>query len=90
MIGGFDKIRKTEIPQYEEKFSEIDNAAKNHNGHKILVLHQGITEFNKFAGEIQSTDLPKNFSYYAMGHLHDKDIKQFQSSKWTNCISGLN
>ena len=77
LIGGFDKIRKTEIPQYEEKFSEIDKAAKNHRGHKILVLHQGITEFNKFAGEIQSTDLPKNFSYYAMGHLHDKDIKQF-------------
>ena len=77
LIGGFDKIRKTEIPQYEEKFSEIDKAAKNHSGHKILVLHQGITEFNKFAGEIQSTDLPKNFSYYAMGHLHDKDIKQF-------------
>lgn len=77
LIGGFDKIRKTEIPQYEEKFFEIDKVAKNHNGHKILVLHQGITEFNKFAGEIQSTDLPKNFSYYAMGHLHDKDIKQF-------------
>ena len=77
LMGGFDKIRKAEIPQYEGKFSEIDKAAKNHNGHKILVLHQGITEFNKFAGEIQSTDLPKNFSYYAMGHLHDKDIKQF-------------
>lgn len=77
LMGGFDKIRKTEIPQYEDKFSEIDKAAKNHSGHKILVLHQGITEFNKFAGEIQSTDLPKNFSYYAMGHLHDKDIKQF-------------
>ena len=46
-------------------------------GHKILVLHQGITEFNKFAGELQSTDLPKNFTYYAMGHLHDTDIKQF-------------
>jgi len=45
--------------------------------HKILVLHQGITEFNKFAGELQSTDLPKNFTYYAMGHLHDTDIKQF-------------
>ncbi|MEK0330838.1 MAG: metallophosphoesterase, partial [Nitrosopumilus sp.] len=27
--------------------------------------------------EIQSTDLPKNFTYYAMGHLHDKDVKQF-------------
>ena len=77
IIAGFDKIRKTEIPQYEEKFSAIDKKIQQHSGHKILVLHQGITEFNKFAGELQSTDLPKNFTYYAMGHLHDKDIKQF-------------
>ena len=77
LLAGFDKIRKTEISQFEEKFSAIDSIAKEHSGHKILVLHQGITEFNKFAGELQSTDLPKNFTYYAMGHLHDKDIKQF-------------
>ena len=76
-LAGFDKMRKAEIPQYEEKFAQVDKAAQNHSGHKILVMHQGITEFNKFAGEIQSTDLPKNFTYYAMGHLHDKDIKQF-------------
>ncbi len=77
LLAGFDKIRKAEIPRYEDKFAEIDKVAQNHSGHKILILHQGITEFNKFAGEIQSTDLPKNFTYYAMGHLHDKDIKQF-------------
>ncbi|MCV0392638.1 MAG: DNA repair exonuclease [Nitrosopumilus sp.] len=77
LIAGFDKIRKAEIPQYEDKFVAIDKAVQNHSGHKILVLHQGVTEFNKFAGEIQSTDLPKNFTYYAMGHLHDKDIKHF-------------
>ncbi len=77
LIAGFDKIRKTEISQYEEKFAAIDKKAQQHSGHKILLLHQGITEFNKFAGELQSTDLPKNFTYYAMGHLHDKDIQQF-------------
>ena len=77
LIAGLDKIRKTEIPKYEEKFSELDEVAKNFKGHKILVLHQGITEFNKFAGELQSTDLPKHFSYYAMGHLHDTDLKKF-------------
>lgn len=76
-LAGFDKIRKAEINQFEERFSQIDNMSKNHSGHKILVLHQGITEFNKFAGELQSTDLPKNFTYYAMGHLHDSDIKNF-------------
>jgi len=77
LIVGFDKIRKAEIPQFEEKFRMVDEIASKHNGHKILVMHQGITEFNKFAGELQSTDLPKNFTYYAMGHLHDHDIKQF-------------
>jgi len=77
LIAGFDKIRKSEIPQYENKFAEIDKIAQVHSGHKILVLHQGITEFNKFAGELLTTDLPKNFTYYAMGHLHDTDIKQF-------------
>ncbi|MGI9567640.1 MAG: metallophosphoesterase [Nitrosopumilus sp.] len=76
-LAGFDKIRKAEVAQYEEQFVAVDKAVSGHSGHKILVLHQGITEFNKFAGEIQSTDLPKNFTYYAMGHLHDKEIKQF-------------
>ena len=78
ILVGFDKIRKSEIPQYEERFAKVDKEiTQAHVKHKILVLHQGITEFNKFAGEIQSTDLPKNFTYYAMGHLHDKDIKRF-------------
>jgi len=77
LLVGFDKIRKNEMSTYEEKFSDIDEIAKNRSGHKILVMHQGITEFNKFAGELLSTDLPKNFTYYAMGHLHDHDIKHF-------------
>ena len=77
MIAGFDKIRKNELEQFEEKFRELDTLAKQHNGHKILVLHQGIIEINQFAGELNSSDLPKNFTYYAMGHLHDKSVKQF-------------
>ena len=77
LLVGFDKIRKPEISNFEEKFAEVDKTAKGHAGHKILVLHQGITEFNKFAGELQSTDLPNNFTYYAMGHLHDMDTKNF-------------
>jgi DNA repair exonuclease SbcCD nuclease subunit len=81
LLVGFDKIRKSEITRYEEKFLEIDKIAKNQSGHKVLVMHQGITEFNKFAGELLSTDLPKNFTYYAMGHLHDQQIKQFNHLK---------
>jgi DNA repair exonuclease SbcCD nuclease subunit len=77
MIVGFDKIRKNEMTGLEGKFSHVESLANKHEGHKILVLHQGITEVNKFAGEVNSTDLPKNFTYYAMGHLHDKFLKQY-------------
>ena len=81
MLVGFDKIRPPEMAQNEERFLDVDKSVEKFSGHKILVLHQGITEFNKFAGELQSTDLPKNFTYYAMGHLHDKDVKQFNHLK---------
>jgi DNA repair exonuclease SbcCD nuclease subunit len=77
MIAGFDKIRKGEMPAYHDRFAALDREAKDHSGHKILVMHQGISEINKFAGELNSTDLPKNFTYYAMGHLHDHILKQF-------------
>ena len=81
MIIGFDKIRKNEMTGLEEKFLRVESLANDHKGHKILVLHQGITEVNKFAGEVNSTDLPKNFTYYAMGHLHDKFLKQYDHLK---------
>jgi len=81
MIVGLDKIRKNEMTGLEEKFSHLESLADKHEGHKILVLHQGITEVNKFAGEVNSTDLPKNFTYYAMGHLHDKFLKQYEHLK---------
>ena len=81
ILVGFDKIRPPEMAQNEKRFLDVDRSVENFSGHKILVLHQGVTEFNKFAGELQSTDLPKNFTYYAMGHLHDKDMKQFNHLK---------
>lgn len=77
MICGFDKIRRGEMDQYLPKFNEVDKIASGHQGHRILVMHQGISEINQFAGELASTDMPKNFTYYAMGHLHDNYLKNF-------------
>lgn len=76
-LAGFDKIRKSELQNFHERFAQIDKAAKEHKGHRILVMHQGITEINEFAGELGSADMPKNFTYYAMGHLHDRFLKRF-------------
>jgi DNA repair exonuclease SbcCD nuclease subunit len=81
-LAGFDKMRKSEVARFAEKFTELDRAAQKHNGHKILVMHQGISEINQFASELSSTDLPRNFTYYAMGHLHDRVEKNF------SCLGG--
>lgn len=81
LITGFDKIRKSEMQDFESRFQELDKIAKEHKGHKILVMHQGLVEANKFAGELSANDLPKNFTYYAMGHLHDKFLKSFTNLK---------
>ncbi len=77
LIMGYDKRRKNEIQTFEQDFTKAKLEAGSHSGHKILVLHQGISEINKFAGELSSTDLPGNFTYYAMGHLHEKELKRF-------------
>ena len=88
LIIGFDKIRKSEMQDFETRFQEVDAIAKEHKGHKILVMHQGITEANKFAGELSTNDLPKNFTYYAMGHLHDKFLKSFSNLKGSIAYPG--
>jgi len=88
LIMGFDKIRKSEMQDFESRFQEVDAIAKEHKGHKILVMHQGITEANKFAGELSANDLPKNFTYYAMGHLHDKFLKSFSNLKGSIAYPG--
>jgi DNA repair exonuclease SbcCD nuclease subunit len=77
LFMGFDKFRTAEISELIEKLREADRHASKFKGHRILVLHQGLTEFNKFAGEITVNDLPKNFTYYAMGHYHDRKEQRF-------------
>ena len=83
-IFGFDKERKTNIESLLQQFKTTEALAKQQKGadgaknnKNILVLHQGLADFNRFAGELNSTDLPKGIDYYAMGHYHDHIEKRF-------------
>ncbi|MGI0049537.1 MAG: metallophosphoesterase family protein, partial [Nitrososphaera sp.] len=76
-VFGVDKERRSNIDSLIEKMRHADQVAKQHSGKKILVLHQGLMDFNKFAGELNSTDLPPGFNYYALGHYHDHQEKRF-------------
>jgi DNA repair protein SbcD/Mre11 len=87
LIYGFNKERRSNIDNglirpFRKLESIMKNDAQKHTvqNHwlkKILVLHQGLNDFNKFAGEIFSNDLPVGFDYYAMGHYHDHIERRF-------------
>jgi len=78
VVMGADKERRSNIDALIEKLRGADRVASQFNDKKkILVLHQGLMDFNKFAGEMNSTDLPPGFHYYALGHYHDHQEKRF-------------
>jgi exonuclease SbcD len=74
-IFGFNKERRSNIETLLQKLQVAEKLAKqqkeSYDSRNILVLHQGLVEFNKFAGELSRNNLPKGFDYYAMGHYHD-------------------
>ncbi|MEW5839974.1 MAG: DNA repair exonuclease [Thermoproteota archaeon] len=79
-VYGADKERRGNIDSLVEKMRQAGELAQKRDGDKkkkILVLHQGLTDLNKFAGELNSSDIPGNFQYYAMGHYHDRYEKYF-------------
>src|SRR5579885_1935831 len=88
MVVGFHKRRKDEVEELKAKLSTLDERTKDARGRKILVLHQALYEFNKYAGELSVSDLPKSFDYYAMGHLHDKGENCFNELKGKVCYPG--
>ena len=66
------KSRKSELEECFAELSEISNKYSK----SILVLHQGIKELLPMEYEIKLSDLPENFDYYALGHLHDYHRKE--------------
>ena len=88
MIIGFNKYRRGEVDELIEELKAAGAKAKNHGGKKLLVLHQGLLEFHKFAGELTAKDLPPEFDYYAFGHLHDNFHRRFEGMQGPVCYPG--
>ena len=87
-LVGFHKHRKTEIDDLRQKLNGLGPTIEGMAGKKVLVLHQGMLEFHKYAGELVSSDLPSNFDYYAMGHLHDHFQSTFDGFHGPVCYPG--
>lgn len=68
LICGMPYTSESNKPTLMNAYKEFEKEADKHIV-SILVAHQGIDKYIP-QYELEIGDLPKNFDYYAMGHLH--------------------
>jgi DNA repair exonuclease SbcCD nuclease subunit len=73
LVAGISNLSRTYRPVLIEELKRL-GSLKMDCDCSVLVLHEAIDKFFPFEGsyEIALTELPKNFNYYAMGHLHSR------------------
>ena len=69
-IAGLPYYSSSQYKNLKNKLSDLSKKAANHEK-SILVLHQGIDKYFNLQYELEIGDVPDNFTYYAMGHLHN-------------------
>ena len=79
-IGGLPFYPSSQYKNLKNKLSELSKKAANHEK-SILVLHQGIDKYFNLQYELEIGDIPDNFTYYAMGHLHNYIHDEFGNGK---------
>ncbi|MBQ6345297.1 MAG: exonuclease SbcCD subunit D [Methanobrevibacter sp.] len=79
-IAGLPFYSSSQDKNLKNKLSELSKKAANHEK-SILVLHQGIDKYFNLQYELEIGDIPDNFTYYAMGHLHNYINDDFGKGK---------
>ena len=71
LVAGISNLSRMYRPVLVEELEKLESLQKDCDCH-ILMLHEAIDKFFPFeeACEISLTEVPKSFTYYAMGHLH--------------------
>lgn len=79
-IAGLPYFPSSQNKNLKNKLAELSEKAANHEK-SILVLHQGIDKYLPFQYELEIGDIPDNFDYYALGHLHNYIEDDFGKGK---------
>ncbi|WP_407424864.1 exonuclease SbcCD subunit D [Methanobrevibacter sp.] len=79
-IAGLPFYPSSQVKNLKSKLAELSKKAANHEK-SILVLHQGIDKYFGYNFELEIGDLPDNFNYYALGHIHNYVNDNFGKGK---------
>jgi DNA repair exonuclease SbcCD nuclease subunit len=68
-IAGLPYYPASHTKALKSKLADLSEKASHHEK-SILVLHQGIDKYFGYNYELEIGELPDNFDYYALGHIH--------------------
>ncbi len=75
LIAGISNLKGSHVEQLREEYQKADTLTTGY-GNSILISHQAITGFLiEDACEAKYEELPKSYSYLAMGHVHDGAVR---------------
>ena len=68
-IAGIPYFPASHSKVLKSKLEDLSKKASRHEK-SILVLHQGIDQYFSLSYELELGEIPDNFNYYALGHIH--------------------
>ena len=68
-IAGLPYYPASHAKALKNKLAELSEKAAHHEK-SVLVLHQGIDKYFNLNYELELGEIPDNFDYYALGHIH--------------------
>ncbi|MHA1728501.1 MAG: metallophosphoesterase family protein [Promethearchaeota archaeon] len=80
-IGGVPYLPRYYKDHLINKIKEIKERALKYSK-RILMLHQAVDKFLKINYELEMGDIPKEFDYYAMGHIHNRILMNYGRGKF--------
>ncbi len=69
-IAGLPYYPSSQVKVLKSKLADLSKRAAEYEK-SILVLHQGIDKYFGYNYELEIGDIPDNFNYYALGHIHN-------------------
>ncbi len=79
-IGGTPYHSKLQADSLKDTLNSLSEKAEEFSK-RILIIHQGIDKYLPWEYELELADLPKNFDYYACGHVHNRIVDDFAKGK---------
>ncbi len=75
---GISNLKGRRVSLLKQELSKVDSLATKYQK-AVLVAHQAIKEYLPFEGayELELGDLPRKMDYYALGHLHERSLREF-------------